>query len=195
MQQSKQSFLKQLPVKTVALIKKNDNATIKKLYKSNFNKVKDFVLKNSGSLAEAQDIYQEAFVAMWKNIKEDKFQPENETSLNGYLFQIAKYKWLDHLRSATYKNTTLINREIEYFETPSEEEELKNSRIKNILLAIDKMGENCQELLKLFYFERKSYKKIAKLKQLDEAYARTAKYRCLEQLRKMTQIDPTNGHE
>lgn len=190
MQQREQSFPKHLPLKTVALIKKNDNATLKKLYKSNFNKVKGFVLKNSGSAAEAKDIYQEAFVAMWKNIREDRFQPQSETSLNGYLFQIAKYKWLDHLRSATYKNTTLINREIEFFETTTEEDELKESRIKYIMTAIEKMGENCKELLKLFYFERKSYKKIAKLKQIDEAYARTAKYRCLEQLRKMTQINP-----
>ncbi len=193
MQKSQPSQIIDLPLnKTVALIKINDSATIKKLYKSNFRKVKNYVLQNNGSAAEAKDIYQEAFVAMWRNIKNDKFVANSETALNGYVFQIAKHKWLDHLRSASYKNTTFINREMEYFETENEEDEFKNQQLKIILESISKLGERCQLLLKLFYFKRQSFKKIAKLTQMDEASARNAKYRCLEQLRKMTQSIP-NG--
>ncbi|QQX77537.1 MULTISPECIES: RNA polymerase sigma factor [Aequorivita] len=175
---------------TVVLIKKNDTTTLKKLYKTNFAKVKRYVLKNSGDEHQAKDVYQEAFVAMWRNIKNDRFSAESETAINGYLFQIAKYKWLDHVRSAKYKNTTFINRDIEYDEPEIEMDDLKNKKIKILMECIGNLGERCQTLLKLFYFERKPYKEIAQILSMDEASARNAKYRCQEQLKKMTQTIP-----
>ena len=185
--------LNDLPFKkTVVLIKENDATTLKELYKTNFAKVKRYVLKNSGDEQQAKDVYQEAFLAMWRNIKNDRFSGESETAINGYLFQIAKYKWLDHVRSVKYKNTTFINRDIEYDEPEIEIEELNNKKIKIIMDCIGNLGERCQALLKLFYFERKTYKEIAQILAIDEASARNAKYRCQEQLKKMTQTIP-NG--
>ncbi|SRX52709.1 RNA polymerase sigma factor [Aequorivita sp. CIP111184] len=176
----------------VALIKKNDATALKQLYKTNFPKVKRYVYKNSGDEQQAKDLYQEAFIAMWRNIKDDKFSAQSETAINGYLFQIAKYKWLDHVRSVRYKNTTFINREIEYKEPEIEENEMQNRKIKIIMDSISKLEKRCQLLMKLFYFEQKPFKEIAKIMAMDEASARNAKYRCQEQLKKMTQIIP-NG--
>lgn len=177
---------------TVVLIKANDAATLKKLYKTNFAKVKRYVLNNSGSEQQAKDVYQDAFIAMWRNVKNDKFVAKSETAINGYLFKIAKYKWLDHVRSVRYKNTTFINRDMEYDEPDIEIEEANNNRLSRLMDCIANLGERCQTLLKLFYFERKTYREIAQILQIDEAYARTAKYRCQEQLKEMTQTIP-NG--
>ena len=176
----------------VSLIKENDASVLKELYKINFAKVKRYVEKNNGDEQQAKDLYQEAFLAMWRNIKDDKFSAESETAINGYLFQIAKYKWLDHVRSARYKNTTFINREIEYDEPDIEENEMQNQKIKIIMDSISNLGERCQTMLKLFYFERKSFREISEILEMDEASARNAKYRCQEQLKKMSQIIP-NG--
>ena len=176
----------------IELIKNNDERVLKLLYQSNFHKVEAFVLKNSGTKEHAKDVYQEAFVAMWRNIKDDKFSAESETAINGYLFQIAKYKWLDHVRSVKYKNTTFINRDIEYDEPDIEIDEVTNKKIKLLMDCVDNLSERCQTLLKLFYFERKPYKEIAQILSMDEASARNAKYRCQEQLKKMTQTIP-NG--
>jgi RNA polymerase sigma factor (sigma-70 family) len=177
---------------TVVLIKQNDATTLKNLYKTNFAKVKRYVLKNSGDEQQAKDVYQEAFVAMWRNIKNDRFTAESENAINGYIFQIAKYKWLDHVRSVKYKNTTFINRDIEYDEPDIEIDEVTNKKIKLLMDCVDNLSERCQTLLKLFYFERKPYKEIAQILSMDEASARNAKYRCQEQLKKMTQTIP-NG--
>lgn len=178
---------------TVVLIKQNDAATLKNLYKTNFAKVRRYVLKNSGDEQQAKDVYQEAFVAMWRNIKNDRFKAESETAINGYIYQIAKYKWLDHVRSVKYKNTTFINRDIEYDERDIEFNELNNKRIKLIMDCINNLSERCQTLLKLFYFERKPYKEIAQILAMDEASARNAKYRCQEQLKKMIQTIPNEN--
>ncbi len=145
----------------VALIKKNDDATLKQLYKANFDKVRRYVFNNSGDEQQAKDVYQEAFIAMWRNIKDDKFSANREVALNGNLFQIAKNKWLDQVRSAKYKNTTFINRDIEYDEPQIEENEMPNRKIKIIMDSMNKLGERCQLLMRLFYFERKSFREIA----------------------------------
>lgn len=193
MQKTKTQKFNDLPLnRTVALIKKNDAATLKELYKTNFAKVKRYVLKNNGDEQQAKDVYQEAFLAMWRNIKDDKFSSVSETAINGYIFQIAKHKWLDYVRSVKYKNTTFINREIEYDEPETDENEAQNRKIKLIMESLSSLGERCQLLLKLFYFERKPFKEIAEIMAIDEASARNAKYRCQEQLKKLTQIIP-NG--
>ncbi|MGO3182437.1 MAG: RNA polymerase sigma factor [Aequorivita sp.] len=178
--------------KTVALIKENDASTLKELYKINFIKVKRYVLKNSGSEQQAKDIYQESFLAMWRNVKNNRFSSKSETAINGYIYQIAKNKWRDHLRSSRYKNTTFINREIEFDESEIEENEVQDKKIKLIMDSINQLGERCQLLLKLFYFQRKPYKEIAQIMKMDEASARNAKYRCQEQLKKMT-LNTPNG--
>ena len=176
----------------VVLIKQNDATTLKELYKTNFAKIKHYVIKNSGDEQQAKDVYQEAFLAMWRNIKDDKFSSESETAINGYLFQIAKHKWLDQIRSVRYKNTTFINREIEYGEPETDENEAQQRKIKRIMESLNNLSERCQLLLKLFYFERKPFKEIAEIMEMDEASARNAKYRCQEQLRKLT-LTITNG--
>lgn len=177
----------------VSLIKMNDGRTLKRLYKANFGKVRKYVLRNNGDTAAAKDVYQEAFVAMWRNIKNDKFSCEEPSSVNGYLYQIAKNKWLDHLRSARYKRTSFINRDLEADQSEIEETEEKSKKIKILMDSIDKMGERCHTLLKLFYFERRSFREIADITGLDEASARNAKYRCQNQLKKITQEIPNDN--
>ena len=177
----------------VSLIKMNDARALKRLYKANFGKVRKYVLNNNGDTAAAKDVYQEAFVAMWRNIKNDKFSSEESSSVNGYLYQIAKNKWMDHLRSARYKHTSPINRDLEADQSEMIEMEEKNKKIELLMESMGKMGERCQTLLKLFYFERRSFREIADITGLDEASARNAKYRCQNQLKKIAQDIPNDN--
>lgn len=173
---------------TVALIKQNDRVVLKKLYNQNYKKVLRYVLQNSGSDQQAKDIYQEAFLAMWRNIKEDKFTAQNESSVSGYLYQIARNKWLDYLRSARHKKTTAITREFDANEELEENEETYLNQMKYVTQALDQMGERCKKVLQLFYFEKKTMREIALSLDLEESSARNAKYRCMEKLRSLAQI-------
>ena len=178
----------------VSLIKMNDGQILKRLYTSNFIKVKKYVLKNNGDDAAAKDVFQEAFVAMWRNIKNDKFSSEDSSSVNGYIYQIAKNKWLDHLRSARYKRTSPLDNGLEADAPEILETEEKNKKLKILMESMDKMGERCKNILKLFYYERRSFREIAEITGLDEASARNAKYRCQKQLKKITEEIPTHDN-
>lgn len=170
-------------------IRNNNEAVLKKLYQENYHKTQGFVLKNNGSAPQAKDIYQEAFIAVWQNVKNETFVPKNETALQGYLYQIAKNKWIDYLRSNQFKKTTRISADINVqTEMLSEENKEFDQRLNLIETHFKRLGNECKELLKSFYYEKKSLREIAKIFDINEASARNKKYRCIQQLK--TQIKP-----
>jgi len=175
----------------VEAIKLNDKEVLKSLYKNNYHKIEALVLKNKGTKEQAKDIYQEAFIAVWKNVRMDKFVPENDSAINGYLYTIAKNKWLDYLRSSPYRKVTSYHESInvvvnnvaeDQHEIDSDHEE----KLSLVMEAFKGMGDSCKSLLSKFYFEKKSMKEIAKELKLDAASARNKKYRCMQSLRELT---------
>lgn len=169
----------------VNAIKSNNSSVIKKFYTENYKKVELLILKNSGSVEYAKDIYQDAFITVWTHIKNNKFTPKNETALQGYLYKVSKNKWMDVLRSKSFKNSKTLNYKILDFVASEDQEDtdLKNNKLKLTMLAFKNLGQSCKELLNTFYFEKKSLKDIASKLKIEETTARNKKYRCMEKLR------------
>ncbi len=173
----------------VDAIKSNDAIVLKNLYINNYHKVEALVLKNSGSVEHAKDIYQDAFITVWNNIKNNAFTPKNDTALQGYLYTIAKNKWTDVLRSKAFKNSKVLNHEVltvvkdEDFDEI--DDDLKNKKLKTVMAAFKNLGQPCKQLLSTFYFDKKSLKDIASELNIEETTARNKKYRCMEKLRTM----------
>ncbi len=173
----------------------NNDGILKSLYKEIYPKVRVHVLQNNGNAAQAKDIFQEAFVAFWKNIKEGKFKEQESSSVKGYLLTIAKNKWTDYLRSSAYKKTVTDNGSITMHQANEEtavdeDEEKKRNALK---IAIQKLDFGCRELLSQFYFERKSMNEIASELKMGSASVRNKKYRCMEKLRKLALEIKNNG--
>lgn len=163
---------------------------LKRLYQDNYKKVEVFILKNNGSMPQAKDTYQEAFIAMYQNIKADKFIPNNDTALQGYLYQIAKNKWTDFLRSSRYKKTSQIadgflikDEDTTMVEFDVSEEEYNPQNLA--MEAFNDLGSECKKLLEVFYFQKKTLREIATVFGIGEASARNKKYRCIQKLRSL----------
>lgn len=174
----------------IEAIKNNNEFVLKKLYQDNFRKVEMHILKNNGTMPHAKDIYQEAFIAVWKNVKDDKFVPQNETAIQGYLYQIAKNKWTDFLRSSNYKKTISIHPLNTVSSEEMDIESEHSTKTSSILLqdamsAFNDMGDSCKQLLMQFYYHKKSMREIAQTLGIDEASARNKKYRCMQKLRRL----------
>ncbi|MCB0462523.1 MAG: sigma-70 family RNA polymerase sigma factor [Flavobacteriaceae bacterium] len=171
-------------------IKINDTDTLKHLYTTNYYKIEILILKNNGTKEHAKDIYQDAFLVFWRNVKQDKFVPQNENSISGYLYTIAKHKWMDYLRSKNYKKTVVSSAilDIEVSETDFDkinDDKINDERLHSVMHAFKVLGMPCKSLLTKFYFEKKSMKDIAKELQLDAASTRNKKYRCMQKLREL----------
>ena len=152
------------------------------LYQSQFPKLRRFVLTNNGNEDQAKDVFQEAFVIAWENIKKGVFIPGNNSDVNAYLFRVAKNKWVDYVRSAGYKKN--VSLEIQHDKQEEEgEAEDKESALQRIEKGLKTLGDKCRDLLKRFYYRKESMATIADNFGWTEQTARNNKYRCIQQLR------------
>jgi RNA polymerase sigma factor (sigma-70 family) len=165
-------------------IKANNELLLKKLYLDNYPKIEQLVTTNSGNEEDAQDIYQEAFLAVWRNIQLDKFVPDSENNLGGYLYQVARNKWIDQLRSRKVRSMISLDNE-NTIETVDEVSEEDNEQLELIKKHFNSIGDQCKSLLERFYFLKESLRKIAAHFSWTEASAKNNKYRCLQKLRSL----------
>lgn len=175
-------------LRLINAIKDNNSMALKAFYTSNYRKVELLILKNSGSKEHAKDIYQEAFISMWNNIRNGAFEPKNDSALQGYLYTIAKNKWMDLLRSKRFRSTQSLSEERSLYLAQDEDDESDNhndydTKLNMTMNAFKNLGEPCKELLKTFYFEKKSLRDIASALNIGEHSVRNKKYRCMEKLR------------
>lgn len=157
------------------------SAAIKALYRY-YPVVRQMVLKNNGNRQDAEDIYQEALIILFRKLKEEKFVLTS--NLSTFLYSICRYQWLNELRKRKQEPKNAIEaiseNEIIRFDTFFEEE----SNFRKAENALMNLGEKCRELLRLFYFEKLDFASIAgKIGLSNEKVAKNQKYRCLEKAR------------
>ncbi len=174
-------------------IRTNDTRVLSDLYRTVYPKVRAHVLNNSGLEEQAKDIFQEAFIACWRNVKEGKVK--SDSNMEAYLFTVARNKWTDHLRSAYTRNRVSTDSlaPLQLSEEPPEGQMAVDPRMERMRTAFDRLGDTCKQLLTLFYFERKSMNEISETVGLAPASARNQKYRCMEKLRVQTLESPNHG--
>lgn len=178
------------PFSTEDLLKgfaESNKQVLEFIYKENYPNVRNYILKNNGMEADAKDIYQETILAAWLNIKEGRYTNRGEDSLGGYIFQIAKFKWLDKVKSKRHQSTVRLVTE-DYNDALSEDpvtDEIQEMRIDYLNALYGKLDKKCRQLLNMFYYEKKSFMVIGKEMDFDPASVKTMKYRCMMKLKKM----------
>jgi len=159
---------------------RNDPTIVRMLYKQHFAAVKQYVLQNSGTSNDAEDMFQEAVTILWLKVKDGSLVPNSEPG--AFLYQVAKNKWLDVVRSAAHRHMRILHDERQQdvrTETADDTEE-KLSRLREVYARLD---EKCRQVLDQFYFERKDLATIASAMGVEEESIRTIKYRCMMKLR------------
>jgi len=135
--------------------------------------VKKYIRSNSGTTDDAEDIFQDSLVVLYKNVQSESFTLT--VPLKTYLLAIVKNLWLQELRRRNKMPVTSDEAEIPDV-IFSEDENFDIAKA-----AFNLLGEKCRELLILFYFKKKSYKQLASFLQFGgERTAKNQKYRCLQ---------------
>lgn len=153
------------------------NAALETIYDKCYPRIESFIIKNSGSQFDAKDIFQEATMILYKNIKRGKFN--GNSSVLTYLYSICRNLWLLQLRKGVMK----ISKSIDTSDLSIEdikEEQVNIQVLKNVMLDLK---EDCQSILMGFYYENKSMKELAQIFKLgSEQVAKNKKSRCLKYL-------------
>jgi RNA polymerase sigma factor (sigma-70 family) len=172
-------------------LKKRDNRVLQYLYKNAYNPVKQLVIHNAGSDSDAEDIFQEALIIIFKKLKDDPgFQLTSAFST--YIYSIARLIWLKHLRQIKKIEIDPLNRDMEErieFEEPLpvQDKDLRMAIYQRTLLRIP---EDCQKILRLTAQDITSKEIARQLGFRSEGYVRKRRHFCKEYLVTKIKDDP-----
>ena len=165
--------------------------SVRAIYRTHFDSLCWYVMNNSGSRQDAEDVFQEVVVCFIDLVQKDKFR--GESTVKTFLFSLNRHTWLNELK----KRGRTLARE-EKYEKGQERTELDTGHLiadreakAGVLRLVTKLGKTCQKILLLFYYENRSIKEI--LDTLDyenEQVVRNKKYKCLKQLEQMLTENP-----
>ncbi|MBD0404948.1 RNA polymerase sigma factor [Flammeovirga sp. EKP202] len=172
--------------------KNNYEQTVKYLYDKYFENVQKLVVQLDGTLEDAEDIFQDALAKVIWSINEGQFSGRSHIST--YLITVSKNMWLKTLakrnKAATYTvdekaNLVPSNDDTLLQETPFEgrEEPYTKALFEDVL---SRLCKDCQLILKMYYFDEKTYAQILQLKKekySSEQAIRNKKSRCLKYLK------------
>lgn len=176
------SDLNKIEPSAIELLRNRDQNFLSKSYQKVYPMVESYVIKNSGTKYDAQDIVQDAFFLLYKKVEDVQF--EITSQLSTYIFGISKNLWLKKITKKNPDNTKL-EIENEFNDLPEDEYE-KLQLIKKLELALIKLGEPCKTIIEQFYYFKKNMKDIAALMHYTSAEnAKNQKYKCFNRLKKL----------
>jgi len=156
-------------------------------------KVIAYVCKNSGKREDGEELYQDTMMKAYICVEQGKYDPKRG-EFEPYFMRIARNAWLDELRRRSRSvNTIPMNETFEQISDIDEAEQEEQDRyykdVEKLHRCITKLNEEEQEMIRLFYFARKSLDFIAKKMKITYSYARLKMHRIRDKLRKMME-DP-----
>jgi RNA polymerase sigma factor (sigma-70 family) len=178
-------------VEIIAGLRKRDNRVLQYIYKNSFTAVRQLILSNAGSENDAEDIFQEALIIIFKKLR-DEPNFELTSAFNTYIYSIARLLWLKHLRNVKKIVIDPLNRDHEErieFEEPSpvQDKDLRMAIYQRTLLLIP---EDCQKILRLTAQDISSLEIARQLGFRSENYVRKRRHFCKEYLVNKIKEDP-----
>lgn len=161
-----------------------NNEALKYLYQDPLRKIRKFILMNSGTLDDADDVFQDAVIVLFQYVRNGKYNEEYD--LDGFLFRVAKNAWIDIAR----KKQKIIKAEFTGFDIGDGSDQLrdmiKDEQLTAFQTLFDKLEDNCKKILSYVIFDKKNMKEISMLMGMkDEKVAKNQHYRCKKYFTKL----------
>ncbi len=175
----------------VAALRGGDERALSQLYRQHWPMVSHFVLQNSGTEADAQDVYQEGVVVFYEKVRDNSL--ELRCQIKTYLYAVCRRIWLKRLASRSRFGVRLLDDDEGHapdLHTGAGDDllaaEEQERRFDTLAQALASLGEPCRSLLEGFYLLDKSMKDLAaEFRYTNTDNAKTQKYKCLMRLKKL----------
>jgi len=171
-------------------IRRNDTIVLQYIYKNFYSNINFFIKKNSGDDDDANDIFQEAIIIIYRKLKADEFVLD--CSFETYLYSVCRFLWLKQLEKRKIEKEKIKDNQ-EYHDDIYDDSLEKvvdlNERYRLYQKHFTNLGKDCQKVLQL-YFDKVPLKNIAQIMGFkSEKYAKKRKFKCKEYLIKSIKQD------
>ncbi|MCP4002205.1 MAG: sigma-70 family RNA polymerase sigma factor [Gammaproteobacteria bacterium] len=138
---------------------KRDRAAFMKVYGYFAPRVKSFLVGRGLNQATADDVLQEAMLAVWE--KAHSFNPD-KAGVSTWIFTIARYKYIDRLRRDGRQKTESDEPDLRASDTlVSDDEVLQQQRQDAVQAAIAKLPEDQKSVIFLSFIKGLAHSEIA----------------------------------
>lgn len=164
----------------IIMAAKSDRKFFQPLYDRYYASILRFVYSRMENLADAQDITQQAFLQAMVALEKFEFRG---VPFSSWLYKIALNEVNQYYRKTKASffveiNENGLNELIEETEKLDQEE----AEIK-LMNAMKQLNPDEIELIRLRYFDKKSFKEIAEILSMNDAAAKMRIYRILEKIK------------
>lgn len=171
-------------------LKTQDLVMIKYIYRKFFHQISAWITSNSGTRMDAEDVFQDALVVLYKKLSENTLALSG--SFKAYLFSVCRHLWLKKLNT---KGLCICCEDMDHIMKSDDQLQLEqiareSEKFNLFSRHFHKMSDNDQKVLRLF-MKKVPLAEIASImgyKSYD--YAKVRKYICKEKLRKAILNDP-----
>lgn len=166
-----------------------DETVIKSFYKRNYLAIKGYVLQNSGSIQDVEDVFQDAMVILYQKLRSGSLTLQ--ASIHTYFYGICKNLWRSRLRS--HRKEILTDTLYDDFDPGAvpliqaiEERTAQEQLYRKYFCKLPKAAREIWHL----YIEGKSAREIAAIMGYSEGYVRKKKFLAKKKVLQMVSSDP-----
>ncbi|MDX2432647.1 MAG: sigma-70 family RNA polymerase sigma factor [Bacteroides sp.] len=175
--------------KLVSGIRNHDSGVLEHVYEAYFPMIEGYVIHNSGSRDEAQDVFQEAMIIAYKKIRDREL--ELTCKFGTYLYAICKKIWIQDRKKYLLHAEKLRNQPLMVNDPGPEEDPLFQQHAKDLFNKhFRELSKDCQKILMLFFSNHPVEEIQKEMNYKDLHHAADRKYRCKKSLIKRMMNDP-----
>ena len=172
------------------LVQENDKI-IRYIFDEYFHSIRSFILRNNGTVEDAEDVFQDAVVIIYQKARDKELNLA--CSFLTFIFSVSRHLWFQKLEKN--RINLAFTGDIENFIELSDEMMVEvydeeRERRKIFQQHFLGLGEDCQKLLRLFV-RKVSLTEIMRIMGYKSIkYTKTRKFLCKEKLKKRIYNDP-----
>ncbi len=177
--------------KYIEALQQNDSSLIEEIYRRYSGRIRNMVIKNSGSETDAADLFQDVLVELHRKACQQQFILT--CPFDAFLYLVCRNRWINELHKRKGKPVTIkgdegfnINEDV--FEN-HEALVILDKRKTLVEEKLAELGGGCRELLSLSW-SGKPLQEVAKLLNFSYAYVRKKKTECMSKLISLVKESP-----
>ncbi|MEQ1817457.1 MAG: sigma-70 family RNA polymerase sigma factor [Terricaulis sp.] len=144
----------------IARVARGDREAFARVFSAYAGKVKGYLLRLGAPAAAAEDLAQDAMVAIWRRAA--SFDP-TKAKASTWIFVIARNAWIDKLRrektELAYRSVVIVTEESDD-ESP-DDAAMRGETEEQVFAAMSTLSEEQQQVVRLSFFEDRPHSEIA----------------------------------
>ena len=144
----------------IARVARGDREAFAQIFSAYAGKVKGYLLRLGAPAAVAEDLAQDAMVAIWRRAA--SFDA-TKAKVSTWVFVIARNAWIDKLRrektELAYRSVTIITEESE--EEAPDSAAVRGQTEEQVAVAMATLSEEQRQVVRLSFFEDRPHSEIA----------------------------------